>query len=176
MHTDDYFQVRQRLEPSATVRMLIPVERIALSRDEVERPIPSLSERQFVVAKVQQSEREARRVRELFWYRDALLARIQASWNEVGSLRSGAINLRAIRLTEPMLALLRADDVEVSIHLAENGQADPNWPAFELKGRGQRLSYAARSNEFVDVVIRVDNNSGKHRHYILCSLTRHPPC
>ncbi len=80
---DDYFQVRQRLEPSATVRMLVPVERIRLTREEVERPIPSLSERQFVVSKVKKSEVEERKVRELFWYRQELLKRIQANWNEV---------------------------------------------------------------------------------------------
>lgn len=89
---DDYFQVRQRLEPGATVRMLVPVDRIRLSREDVERPIPSLSERQFVVAKVKQSEGEERRVRELFWYREALVKRIQAHWNEVRLSGPGRCN------------------------------------------------------------------------------------
>lgn len=146
--------------------MLIPVDRIHLSRHSLSQPIPSISERQFVVSKTQRSAADERRVRELFWFREELLRRLRAGWNEVGSLRTGTIDLRAVRLTEPMLALLRADEVEVSIHLAENPMADPDEAAFELKGRGKRLMYAARANEFIDVVIRVDNNSGRLKAHL----------
>lgn len=63
--------------------MLLRLDRIVLSPEQLAKSIPSLSNRQFVVAKVKQSAEEERLSRELFWYREELLQRIQASWNEV---------------------------------------------------------------------------------------------
>lgn len=66
--------------------MLLRLDRIVIPPEQLAQPIPSLSDRQFVVAKVQQSVEEERISRELFWYREELLQRIQASWNEVRSV------------------------------------------------------------------------------------------
>lgn len=63
--------------------MLVRLDRLSLSHEELDRPIPTLSERQFVVAKVRRTKEEERLERELFWYREELLSRIELSWNEV---------------------------------------------------------------------------------------------
>lgn len=66
--------------------MLVRLDRLCLSPEQVERPIPSLSEKQFIAAKVKRSAEEERLERERFWYRQELLQRIRLVWNEVCSL------------------------------------------------------------------------------------------
>lgn len=76
--------------------MLARLDRLSLSHDELDRPIPTLSERQFVVAKVKRTKEEERLERELFWYREELFSRIELSWNEVSRLgEAGSIRNRA---------------------------------------------------------------------------------
>ncbi|GAA5864034.1 hypothetical protein JCM1840_000679 [Sporobolomyces johnsonii] len=155
---NEFYQVRQRIEPGATLRMLVRLDRITLTAEQLARPIPSLSsERQFVVAKVQRSKEAERLERELFWYREELLQRVQLSWNEVGSLRTGAISLRSLQFDKAMLDVLRGDEVETQLYLGENPSAEAG--AFELKGRGQRLVYSAEPDEFIDVCAQVTNRS-----------------
>ncbi|SCV69753.1 BQ2448_1147 [Microbotryum intermedium] len=152
-----FFQVRQRLEPGATLRMLARIDRINMPAEEAERPIPALSERQFVLSKHQVSAAEQRSTRELFWFREELLRRIRATWNEVGSLRTGTISLRSLKLTSNLLDVLKGDEVEVELNLVENEASRPE--AFHFKGRGNRLVYSARPNEFIDVCAYVSNHS-----------------
>lgn len=66
--------------------MLVRLDRLSLSPGQVERPTPSLSEKQFIASKVKRSAEEERLERELFWYRQELLQRIRLVWNEVCSL------------------------------------------------------------------------------------------
>jgi hypothetical protein len=61
----------------------VRLDRLSLTHEELDRPIPVLAERQFVVAKVKRSKEEERAERELFWYREELLSRVELSWNEV---------------------------------------------------------------------------------------------
>ncbi|KPV77636.1 uncharacterized protein RHOBADRAFT_33796 [Rhodotorula graminis WP1] len=137
--------------------MLVRLDRLALTSEQLDQPIPALSERQFVVAKVKRSPEEARLERELFWYREELLRRVKLSWNEVGSLRSGEVSLRQLYLDKAMLDILRGDAVEVELFLEENPASEPG--AFELRGRGSRLAYSAVADDFIDVCAKVTNHS-----------------
>ncbi|KAM0753107.1 Trs120-domain-containing protein [Meredithblackwellia eburnea MCA 4105] len=149
---------RQRLEPGATARLLVRLHRFTVSPECLASPIPSLAERQFVVSKIKTSEAEERQTRELFWYREELLKRLTATWNEVGSLRSGTVSLRSLRLTKPMLDIIRGDAVEIVLALEENESADPH--AFSARRRpGRRSTYSARANDFLDVTALVSNNT-----------------
>ncbi|GAA5872900.1 hypothetical protein JCM8547_003260 [Rhodosporidiobolus lusitaniae] len=154
---NEFYQVKQRIEPGATLRMLVRLNRIDLDAEQLWKPIPSFTERQFVVAKVKRSSEDERLERELFWYREELLRRVKLTWSEIGSLRSGIVSLRDLQLDKPMLDILRGDEVEIELFLSENPSAEPG--AFELKGRGQRLLYSAAADEFMDVCARVTNNS-----------------
>lgn len=66
------------------IRILLPVKKFALPDDEVQKPIPTLSDRQFVVSKSGLTEEQERTQRELFWYREALFKYIRGRWKEVG--------------------------------------------------------------------------------------------
>ncbi|GAA5896374.1 hypothetical protein JCM6882_000998 [Rhodosporidiobolus microsporus] len=169
---NEFYQVKQRIEPGATLRMLVRLNRLALSAEQVAKPIPSLAERQFVVAKVKRSEEEERLERELFWHREELLKRVKLTWSEIGSLRSGTVNLRGLVLDKPMLDILRGDEVDVEMYLGENPSAEPG--AFELQGRGQRLMYSAAADEFIDVCTNVTNRSSSPLDLSL-RLELHPP-
>jgi trafficking protein particle complex subunit 9 len=74
-------RIRQRLTAKSTTRILIPIQRALISEKELELPIPSLSERQFVVST--QSPLHLRRDRELFWYREAALKQMRLLWRDV---------------------------------------------------------------------------------------------
>lgn len=54
-----------------------------LNEEQLSRPIPTLSDRQFVVTKTSLSEAEVRTQRELFWYREELFKSVRGHWQEV---------------------------------------------------------------------------------------------
>lgn len=72
-------------DESPRTRLLLRLDRIVIPAEKLALPIPSLSERQFIVAKVKRSAADESLSRELFWYREALLEQIKATWNEVSS-------------------------------------------------------------------------------------------
>jgi len=65
---------------------MIPVKKFRLSDDLISEPIPTLSDRQFVVGKSRLSIEEEQAQRELFWYREELLKIISARWKEVNHI------------------------------------------------------------------------------------------
>lgn len=165
-----------------------------LAEDIVSQPIPSLSQRQFILAKVKHSADEDKLNRELFWYREELLKKIHVSWNEVrltfnvlvcgwtflmrmllqvGTLRTGSVSLRGLRLTKPMLDVLRGDEVDVSLSLEPNSAASPG--AFTRGTRDCSWVYSTAANEFVDVVIKVTNKSRPSYASSSCTLFLIPP-
>lgn len=62
---------------------MLPVKQFLLPDDRVSEPIPTLSDRQFVVTKSNLSSAEEKNQRELFWYREELLKLIRGHWQEV---------------------------------------------------------------------------------------------
>lgn len=71
------------ITPGATERLLIPFPRLSIPSSALEEPIPTLSDRQYVVDKRKKSEDVIRREKELFWYREEMLKLISATWREV---------------------------------------------------------------------------------------------
>jgi trafficking protein particle complex subunit 9 len=66
--------------------ILVPFKKFLLPEDHVSKPIPTLSERQFIVDKTKMSTSEVQMQRELFWYREELFKHITGRWQEVGAL------------------------------------------------------------------------------------------
>ncbi|GAA5987807.1 hypothetical protein JCM10908_007223 [Rhodotorula pacifica] len=150
---DGFYLERKRAEPGSTHIMLVRLDRLHLTSEQLARPIPSLSERQFIAAKVKRSEDEERLERELFWYRQELLRRIKLLWNEVGSLRSGEIGLQALQLDLAALDILRQDEVHIQLSLAgDSARADTR------RGRGQP-AYAAAADDFLAIEAHVMSRS-----------------
>ncbi|GAA6060047.1 hypothetical protein JCM10212_001044 [Sporobolomyces blumeae] len=162
--------VCERIEPGATLRMLVRLDRISMDADS--RPIPALSERQFVVAKVPKTKEEERLERELFWYREELLQRISMTWREIGGQRTGVISLRHFALDLQHLEYLRAEEILVDLSLGDNPAAAPH--AFQLKSKGFNLTYDVEPDEFVDVCATIRNTSSLPRALTL-RLDLRPP-
>lgn len=72
-----------RVTHSLLCRLVIPIKKIFLSEDVLLKPIPTLSDRQFVVAQSNLSQSELKTQRELFWYREELFKCVQGLWREV---------------------------------------------------------------------------------------------
>lgn len=184
--------VRQRIEPGATASLLLRMDRLLLNPKRSMQPIPSVVDRQFVVSKVAMTAREDRISKELFWYREELLKKIKATWREVslisyarrrpkslliehsivqvGTMRTGSISLRGLRLTKPMLDVLRIDDVDIRLSLETPVQSKADsGPDGAGAGAGSKVGnrtsatrFSARSNERQTLVLKIANHSGKH--------------
>lgn len=68
------------------IRLVIPIKKILLSEEALAKPIPTLSDRQFVVTQSSLSQTEQHTQRELFWYREELFKIISGRWREVSTL------------------------------------------------------------------------------------------
>lgn len=66
-----------------TARIVLPVKKFLLPGEHISQPIPTLSDRQFVVTKSNLTSAEETNQRELFWYREELFKFIRGHWREV---------------------------------------------------------------------------------------------
>ncbi|KAJ6502507.1 TRAPP II complex [Mycena sanguinolenta] len=88
-----------------------------VSPAHLSQPIPTLSDRQFVVTKSKLSTAQEKAQRELFWYREELFKRLRGRWHEAGGSRSGDLSLRQQRMTLPMLETLRTETASIAMCL-----------------------------------------------------------
>ena len=113
----------ERCEPSTQSvigtddRMVIPFPRIYLSPERLAQPIPSLSNRQYVVDKSRKSANQLKTERELFWYRNTLLDKLHCTWLEPGSNRSGHLNLRGQGLRGSLLEVLKREELGIVLNI-----------------------------------------------------------
>ncbi|KAJ6496720.1 TRAPP II complex [Mycena vitilis] len=137
------------VSPGSTSRMVIPIKKFILSEAHVSRPIPTLSDRQFVVTKSKLSKVQERAQRELFWYREELFKNLRGRWREAGGTRSGDLSLRQQRMSLPMLETLRTETA--SIHMSLHSQ---DGAVTSTGGK-----YYPKSSEFVYLRTKVTNLS-----------------
>ena len=117
----------QQIQPGTTQRIPIPFPRLFISNPYA--PIPSLNpahKRQFVVSTTKSSPEAERMMRESFWYREALLARLRARWREESTGRNGVIELRDLKLSPHMLAALKLPELEIGMSARS---AEPTFPS-----------------------------------------------
>ncbi|KAF8522281.1 TRAPP II complex [Hysterangium stoloniferum] len=105
------------VSPGSTSRIILPIKRFLLSETQLSTPIPTLSDRQFVVSKSKLTSKEERHQRELFWYREALFSHVKGKWREAGGSRFGWLSLRQQRFTALMLDALRTDRSRLKLSL-----------------------------------------------------------
>ncbi|KAI9882549.1 MAG: hypothetical protein M1823_005709 [Watsoniomyces obsoletus] len=104
------------IQPGHTSRFMLPFPRILLS--DPHAPIPIIdpaNRRQFVVNSSKSSPDAERWSREAFWYRQQILKLVSGSWEEPGTGRSGAIDLRKFRLSRGAVEAIRLSDVEIQM-------------------------------------------------------------
>ncbi|KAI4187766.1 MAG: hypothetical protein L6R41_002612 [Letrouitia leprolyta] len=113
------YTVHESIQPGHTKRILLLLPRLRLRNPH--RPIPSLNpaaKKQFVLTAGPKESQEAQlAARENFWYREALLEQIHATWTEESTSRTGTINMRAIRLSQRMVEAYKLPDVDVRMGL-----------------------------------------------------------
>ncbi|KAF9533009.1 TRAPP II complex [Crepidotus variabilis] len=132
--------------------LVIPIRKIVLSDEAVSKIIPTLSEKQFVVATSNLTKVEEKAQRELFWYREELFKCVSARWHETGGTRSGELSFRAQRLTLPMLETFRLEIAQVSLSL-EREDNEEEEREISYTGAKQYL----KPNEFVQLRAKVMN-------------------
>ncbi|KAJ3540870.1 hypothetical protein NMY22_g4126 [Coprinellus aureogranulatus] len=137
------------IPPGSMSRIILPIRKIILPEETINKPIPTLSDRQFVVAKSDLTKAEQKVQRELFWYREELLKSIRGEWRETGGIRSGVLSLRDQRMTMHMLETLRLECAKVDLMLVSRESGDP------IPVVGGR--YMPLANEFVALRARVEN-------------------
>ncbi|KAJ7235474.1 TRAPP II complex [Mycena haematopus] len=141
------------VSPGSTSRMVIPIKKFILSEAHLSQPIPTLSDRQFVVTKSKLSKPQERAQRELFWYREELFKRLRGRWREAGGSRSGDLSLRQQRMTLPMLETLRTETASILMCLHRQEGPD-KIPVTSAGGK-----YHPPSSEFVYLRTKVTNLS-----------------
>lgn len=146
--------VSATVPPGSMSRIMLPVKKFRLSDDQISQPIPTLSDRQFVIGKSKLSIEEEQAQRELFWYREELLKIVSARWKETNGDRNGYLSLRQQRLTLPMLKALRTDMVQVDLTLIVDS---PDSSSQELEYSGGK--YIASPNEMLYLRVEVANSS-----------------
>lgn len=117
------YTVHELIQPGHISRILLVLPRIYVPNPYA--PIPSLSpdskKRQFIVSTAPKLAPEAEIAsREAFHYREAVLSRTSATWEEESTGRRGIINLRALHFTTRMVSALRLDDLEISLSFHQN--------------------------------------------------------
>ncbi|KAL0581718.1 hypothetical protein V5O48_000300 [Marasmius crinis-equi] len=111
------------IPPGLTSRIIVPLRKFILSEEHISQPIPTLSDRQFVVDKSKLSESEQKMQRELFWYREELLKSLRCGWQEANGTRFGDLSLRQQRLTLNMLETLRTETTVVQLSLVAQAES-----------------------------------------------------
>uniref|UniRef100_A0A8H8CM97 Transport protein particle subunit trs120 n=1 Tax=Psilocybe cubensis TaxID=181762 RepID=A0A8H8CM97_PSICU len=140
------------IPPGSVSRLVIPIKKILLEEEQLSKPIPTLSDRQFVLAQSSLSEADQRAQRELFWYREELFKCVRGRWHETGGTRSGELSFRTQRMTLPMLEVFRLEIARVSLSL---GSSCDGTTQQQANRNGSR--HYPKVNEFVELKATVVN-------------------
>ncbi|CAO3600653.1 unnamed protein product [Absidia cylindrospora] len=158
-NTSKPVQTTFSIQPGSTRRLVLPVKRMFLSAETCNQPIPSFEpNKQFVVSQGPKMAPEQERARShMFWYREKLLDRIQASWQCQSTGRHGIFNLRpSLRLTSQQLAILKKEDIEFLVDL--NGST--------VKKTAHR-QFQCDCNDFVTMPVSIRNRQARPVKLIL---------
>ncbi|KAH7103873.1 TRAPP II complex [Auriculariales sp. MPI-PUGE-AT-0066] len=143
--------VTYTVPPGSTTRILLPLKRAHLPDSITSQPIPTLSNRQFIVAKEKLTGTEAATRLELYWYREELFKFVNARWKETNHPRFGELSLRQQRLSMRMLNAFKTPTVRVRLSLvSETGQPLP---------QRLRRKQSCKLNQFVSLRMQVQNLS-----------------
>jgi hypothetical protein len=158
--------VTEQILPGHTARVLLPIRRVYV--EDPHAFVPALNparQRQFVVSTKISPEAE-RASREAFWYRERILDGLRGRWETDGGKRTGEVEMRAIRLTQRMVEVVRVEEVSVDVEV--------------LGGVGEKKKggrYVVEVDSFLELVVKVTNRSAKPIYPLLrlTPVLRHRP-
>ncbi|KAK3044846.1 hypothetical protein LTS18_000196, partial [Coniosporium uncinatum] len=108
----------QPIQPGHLSRILLPITKRYLPQPYARiRSLNPANEKQFVVSANGLSPDAERQYREAFWHRKDLLSRISGTWAQEDTGRSGAIDLRGLRLNAKMVEALKVEDLGVEVEV-----------------------------------------------------------
>lgn len=113
------FNLNRAIPSGETRRILIPVERIFLSKKDLEMPIPSLRNKQFTLDTKTPAD-EQQFLKTAFWYREELLGRLSGTWSILDGEKSGEIDFRGIRLSSKMVSILEMEKIAIQVNLFDD--------------------------------------------------------
>lgn len=165
------------IHPNTTHRIPIFLPRLHLPN--AHDPIPSLNlrnARQFVVSSTTSNPDAERAIREAFWYREALLSQLHATWKEESTGRSGEVDLRRLKLTPKMISVLKLEDVDISMAVS---LAEPqSQPASTQINQLDPTTFTVPTQTFLSIATTLRNRSANPIHPLLRlqpSLANQPP-
>jgi hypothetical protein len=130
--TVSFLRTQEVVQPGHMARIILLLPKIHIKNPHAR--IRSTNERQFVVSANTMSADGERVARELFWYREALLKKLKATWKQEGGTKHGAIDLRSVvRLTPRMVDALKLDDVEIDMRISRESEEKFARNKFEIK-------------------------------------------
>lgn len=147
----DGMTIEENILPGNVERVVLPVRRVYL--EDPHAAIPSLNpsqKRQFVVSTSKISPETERANREAFWYREKMLDCVKASWRTTTvPKRSGAIELRNIRLSPRMIEAVKVEEVDIDVSVeGEDGSFTP----------GGNVAYV---DEFMQLRVHITNKTNQ---------------
>lgn len=142
------------IKPGQIVRQILAVPKIYISNPHQRiMPISASRNRQFVVSTDRISPELERSIREVFWFREALLKCISGSWkfsDDETDRGRGMIDLRNIRFHPRMIEALRLPDLDVQFSLESTSAT-----------RLGKSKFQVQVNEFCKLKITLRNRSPK---------------
>ena len=146
----------------------IPIFLPRLHLPNAHDPIPSLNPRnarQFVVSSTKNTPEAERSMREAFWYREALLSQLHATWKEESTGRSGEVELRGLKLTPKMTSVLKLEDLDISmtISLAQSQSDSASTRITQL----DTTTFTVPTQTFLSITTTLRNRSANPIHPLL---------
>jgi hypothetical protein len=154
----DNMAVEENVLPGNTFRVIMPVKKVYLENPH--ESVPTLNpsrNRQFVVSSSKISPATERANRESFWYREKILDSLKATWRTTAvPRRSGAIELRNIRLTSRMIEAIKVDEIGIAISVGDTPDAASAQPVATVDERTQvRVHVTNRSAQPIVPLVRL---------------------
>lgn len=154
----DDMAVEENVLPGNTCRVIMPVKKVYLENPH--ESVPTLNpsrNRQFVVSASKISPATERASREAFWYREKILDSLKATWRTTAvPKRSGAIELRNIRLTSRMIETIKVDEIGISISIGDSSVVAPAQPqAYVDERTNVRVHVTNRSAQPIVPLVRL---------------------
>ena len=160
LHTSDRTLISVSTDvvaPGTVSRVSVVVPKIYITDSYT--PIPSIGskqQRQFVVKAHRTSPAADDATLKAFWYRKKLLEMIEGSWQDEHSRRSGAVNLRGIRLDSKMISVLQLDDIDIDVAILEDTGSRLGNPAVRRFGGSK---FIVQLNRFFTLRVQLRNRS-----------------
>lgn len=164
--TETTFKTSTLLHSRKNIRMFIPLLRMDFDEEFLNRRIPSLRNKQFIVDnKTPIAEQDF--IKRAFWYKEEILKRFKATWkiptisnNSIHSGKCGEIDLRGFKFSSKMIEVLEVE--KISIQLKVTGENDVEVDLDNIQ-----------ANKFYTISVKLIN---RNKHEIFGIIRHIPVC